>query len=155
MVNPLADLNLPLEELQELRKKLVVSWERANRASIEADGKMQSRYDTQKEEYAAEATMIQSQIDTVDRLIDCLENLQRPESVDEIQIGHIVQVQVEDDDPMNILLLEDLGGSVLSGIQLISTQSPMGKAILGRKAGETVVYQGPAGGMVARIMAIF
>ena len=152
--NSLVDLDLALEELQESRKKLVTAWERANRASIEADGKMQSRYDTQKEEYAAEAAMIQSQIDRVDRLIDRFENLQRPENVDQIQIGHVVRIRIEDDEPMNILLLEDLGGSVLSGMQLISTQSPLGKAILGRRAGETVVYQGPAGEMVTRIIAI-
>ena len=152
--NSLVDLDLALEELQESRKKLVASWERANRASIEADGAMQSQHDTQKRDYAFEAAVIQSQIDRIDKLLDRFENLQRPENVGQVQIGHIVRIQVEDDEPMNVLLLEDLGGSVLSGIQLVSTQSPLGKAILGKKAGETVIYQGPAGEMVARIIAI-
>lgn len=154
MVNPLADLNLPLEELQELRKKLVASWERANRASIEADGAMQSQHDTQKRDYAFEAAVIQSQIDRVDKLINRLRNLQRPESVDRVQIGHIIRLRVENDDPADFLLLEELGGSVLGDVQLISTQSPLGKAILGKKVGETVVYRGPAGEMAARIVAI-
>lgn len=148
------DLNSALEELHETRIRLIESWKRANRASIESDSKMQSRYDTRKEEFAARANMIQTQINRVERLISCLRNLQRPEDVAHVQIGHIVRIRIENDDPISILLLEDQGGKVLNGTQLISIKSPLGKALLGRKPGEKVTYQGPAGTIEAHILAV-
>jgi len=151
----LFDIELALEELRESRKALVASWESTNKTSIDMDSRMQSRYDTQKEEYAAQANMIQAQIDRVDELIEMLSNLQRPESFDQVQVGHIVNIQVEhDDEPMRVLLLEDLGGPILCNVQLLSVRSPLGRAILGKKVTETVIYQGPVGNVAVQIKAI-
>jgi transcription elongation GreA/GreB family factor len=135
------NLSIALAELAKSRAELLKSWEEANKSSIEMDGRMQSRYDTQKEEYAGRANMIMGQIQRLGRLSEFLQTKVGSNRKDNIDVGNLVQIQFDEErNPMYLILLENLGGGTVCGFDLISINSPIGKSILGRKKGEKVTY---------------
>jgi transcription elongation GreA/GreB family factor len=147
-------LNMALQALQEKRNRLAVEAEEARKTCIEMDGRNQSRYDTQKEEYAGKAHSLQSQVDEFDRLDTYLRKLQRPATFEQIQIGHLVRLQIEDDTPADFVLVAISRGDELGDLHLVSTQSPLGKAIIDARTGESVYYRAPAGEIKASIIHI-
>lgn len=147
-------MHVDIQELEKEKEKLLKALERARKARDEADGRMQSRYDTQKEDYALEAALIQEQIQRLEKEIEHLKSLRKLKSSEFITIGHTVNLQIGDDEPFEVLLVEDFGGRSINGKLTISRKSPIGSAILGRKAGDTVVIKLPDGEMNVRIISI-
>jgi len=135
------NLDDALKELAESHRQLLISWDEANKTSIDMDGRMQTRYDTQKEEYAARANIIMSQIESNEHLVNMLKKILISEKADTITIGCCVKLQIDDDEePLNLVLLDDLGGGSLCGFDLISVNSPLGKSIIGKRVGERINY---------------
>ena len=71
----------------------------------------------------------------------------------EVAAGSIVALRYEGDDEVERYLI----GSIEErpdGLPVISPKSPLGQALLGRRAGETVEYQAPSGTLKAEVVEI-
>jgi transcription elongation factor GreA len=74
-------------------------------------------------------------------------------SVDKVEAGTLVEVRMAGDDETSTYLIgsiEERG----SGYDVMSPGSPLGKALLGHTAGETVTYEAPAGRFAVEIVAV-
>jgi transcription elongation factor GreA len=74
-------------------------------------------------------------------------------SVDKVEAGTLVEVRMAGDDETSTYLIgsiEERG----SGYDVMSPGSPLGKALLGHAAGETVTYEAPAGSLTVDIVAV-
>ncbi len=73
--------------------------------------------------------------------------------VDEVRAGCVVSLKYTGDDDIERYLI----GSIeerRDGVLVVSPGSPMGKALMGAKPGESVSYQSPGGEMTVEIVAI-
>ena len=74
-------------------------------------------------------------------------------TADTVQTGTVVEVMMEgDDEPSTYLVgsIEERG----TGYDVISPGSPLGKALLGHAAGDTVTYEAPVGRFAVEILAV-
>lgn len=147
-------MSIDIRQLEKRKEELLKALKRAEKARDEADSRMQSRYDTQKEDYALEAALLQQQIQNLEKEIEQLRSLRKPESSEFVTIGHTVKLQIGDDEPCEVVLVEDFGGRSVGGKSTISRKSPIGNGILGKKAGDTVIIKLPNGEMNIRIISI-
>ncbi len=72
---------------------------------------------------------------------------------DKVAAGTLVEVMMEGDDETSTYLIgsiEERG----TGYDVISPGSPLGKALLGHRPGETVTYDAPAGNFEVTIIAV-
>ena len=67
---------------------------------------------------------------------------------DEVSVGSIVEIEDEDGERMKIEI------SSVGGSETISPDSPLGRALVGRAAGDTVEVDAPRGSWTARIVSI-
>jgi transcription elongation factor GreA len=146
-------MDIDIQELESRKEKLLKALKRAEKARDEADSRMQSRYDTQKEDYALEADLIREQIQRLEKEIKQLKSLVKPKNSEFITIGHTVRLQIGDDEPCEVVLVENFGGGSIGEKSTISRKSPIGNAILGRKAGDTVVMKLPDGEVNVHIIS--
>jgi transcription elongation factor GreA len=74
-------------------------------------------------------------------------------SAEKVEAGTVVEVRMEGDDETSTYLIgsiEERG----TGYDVVSPGSPLGKALLGHAAGETVTYEAPAGSFEVEIIAV-
>jgi transcription elongation factor GreA len=74
-------------------------------------------------------------------------------TADKVEAGTVVEVRMEGDDETSTYLIgsiEERG----TGYDVVSPGSPLGKALLGHAAGETVTYEAPAGSFEVEIIAV-
>ncbi len=128
-----------IDELTEKRIELVKNLATAEKTRNEMEGKMQSRYDTQKEDWAYTCSLIQSQLEWVDQLMKELNNIEDLPNRDAISIGSIVELQIDQDPPESFLIVEETGGVKFSNISTLSTKTFIGKTIIGSKSGDTIL----------------
>ena len=130
-----------IKRLEERKKQLEASLQEAIRISNEADGKMQSRYDTQKEEWAARANLLARQIAEISSLASHIREVatRKGSLCETVQVGCRVVLQINDSPPEEVILLERGGGTSIYGITVISISSPIGKHILGKKPGDEII----------------
>jgi len=127
-----------LAVLEERKQRLEVSLATAKKARDEADGKMQSRYDTQKEDAAQDVAMYEALIADLGKLIDRLRLLDTTSQKDMVEVGSQVTIEFEDGEQQVFLLFDSQGGVDIGQYQTLSTMSPVGKAVLGARLGQTV-----------------
>ena len=120
----------------------------ARKAQFEADGKMQSRYDTQKEDAAQEVAIYEGLTANIDNVIARLKTANTEQvSIDVVEISRLITVEFDDGEQDKFLLLDTRGGVNIGDYQTLSPQSPVGSAILGKRVGETVSVKLPSGEM--------
>jgi transcription elongation factor GreA len=126
-------------ELQELK---TVGRERASKAIEVARGhgdlSENAEYDSAKEEQGK----MEARIRQLEEMLRAAKVGEAP-SGDEVAAGMVVTTVGDDGDESTFLLgsREDR----VEGIGVVSAQSPLGKALLGRKVGDEVAYHAPAG----------
>ncbi len=130
---------LNLNELLNKKKALQVSLNQAIKTRNEMDGKMQSRYDTQREEWALQCSMLENQIDQINLLIEKLSNLDNTgKETKTVSIGMCVELIIDNEEPKSFILIDDSGGYSLGEIKTLSIQSPIGEAVFGSSVGSTL-----------------
>jgi len=116
-------------------------------ARSHGDLKENAEYDSAKEEQGKMEARIR-------QLEDMLRNAEVGEAPagDTVAAGMVVTTVDDDGDSETFLLgsREDRAG----GLPIVSAASPLGKALVGRKAGETVSYAAPAGEFSVRITGV-
>ena len=75
-------------------------------------------------------------------------------SNDVVSIGTIVDLEDDLGEQMESRLVSSIETSSDDGIETITEKAPVGEAILGHKAGETVVVHAPAGEFEIKILSI-
>jgi transcription elongation factor GreA len=142
-----------LDDLRKEKEQLQVMYEELIQSSIDFDGKMQSRYDTQKEEYAAQAELMGDSIRRIDRRIAQILEMEEGGEAVVAEVGTHLTLEIDGDEAIEAVLIADTGGAA-GGLQLISLNSPIGKAIRGRHVGETAIVDAPGGQFSVKIVAI-
>ena len=139
------------EELDQLKK--VKWWEVAKRieqARAFGDITENSEYDDAKHEQA----LVHGRIAEIEGILESARVI-KDEDIDlsVAAIGSTVRLEdVERGEEMHLRLVS--AAEARGGQDCISDQSPVGKAILGRRAGETVEVQVPSGTLKYRILHI-
>lgn len=129
----LSDIALLTRQRDETAQQLA----KAIKVRNEMDGKMQSRYDTQKEEWALECNMLEDKLERIDQSIAQLRRLDASRvSIDRVSVGNTVTLILDDDEPVDFLLANAFGGQELSSRIILSVESPVGKAVLGMRQGD-------------------
>lgn len=103
-------------------------------ARNKADGKMQSRYDTQKEELN---TQVNISRDVLDRTKRFCEELEAAEFRYSVESGAFLDLLINGE-PKQFVFMNTSG--TLPDIGVITPESPIGKAIVGKIPGETGQY---------------
>jgi transcription elongation factor GreA len=73
--------------------------------------------------------------------------------VSEVNTGAVVSLRYEGDDDEERYLVGSIEEEV-DGVSVVSPDSPLGQALLGRKAGEVVEYEAPGGVLKVEIVSI-
>lgn len=85
-------------------------------------------------------------------LEDCI-IVEAAPATDTVSMGNIVEIRYEGDDDTERYLV----GSIeerREGVTIMSSESPLGAALLGSKVGETVSYEAPGGSLAVEIVSI-
>lgn len=135
------------EEVERTRETIVrLSVDRNN-----ADGKMQSRYDTQKEDLNADISVRET---ILSRTLAFRGFLESAEPVEEVTEGAELTLAFDDkpDDHMD-MLYAPIPSSLLP-VQVITLKSPLGAAIKGLRAGDAFSYKANDGTIQGKIERI-
>jgi transcription elongation GreA/GreB family factor len=124
------------------------SFESARQASVDAPGRMQSRYDTTGIESAWVADGLARALREKESNLKCIEAFRYPESAAYAKIGSIVKILSSDSpDYEYFFILPVLSGCELhengTTITTISPETPLGRALIGKKAGEIIEVNFP------------
>lgn len=137
IVNILLERTIQKEE--ELRIFSKAAQERAN----EAEGAMKSRYDTFKEEGQYLASGLIAKHEDVKRSLSIIKSILDLSELREssiVEFCSIVKVELEDGEQREFFVFPILGGEKVEGKTVVSPSSPIGKAILGKKKGDTFTF---------------
>jgi transcription elongation factor GreA len=137
-----------LETLKTVRRKEVA--EKIKEARGQGDLSENAEYDSAKEEQAE----IEARIVVLEKMLRNAEVIDDEEvSRDVISVGSIVKLyDVEFEEEVEYIIVGSAEADPMNG--KISNESPVGKGLLGHKAGETVTIDTPSGEVVFRIEAI-
>lgn len=126
-----------LEHLITVRRSEVA--EAIRQAKEEGDISENSAYDEAKEEQG----FVEGRIQTIQNLLRNVQIIKQSANADTVRVGSQVTVVEEGREPEVYTIVGSAETDPLNG--RISNESPVGKAVLGRKAGDHVVVQAPAG----------
>jgi len=122
--------------------------ERLQRAREMGDLKENSEYHSAKNDQG----MMEARIRQLEHMIHNAVVRQERESDGEAVSGTIVSVR--DGDDVDEYLLTNSSEEKLPGIRTVTASSPLGAALIGRKVGEKVTVQAPAGEFEVEIVAV-
>jgi transcription elongation GreA/GreB family factor len=148
-----------LEKLQETLNMQNSMYENAHQSSLEAEGRMQSRYDSTKEEMAYLANSYQNSMQRTMESIVFFEKYKLIEDIpsQHIQLGSIVRVE-EDNDCETYFISEKSGGLKVDleeeVIFVITPSSPIGQILLGQKSGSDISISTPGGNRRLKILEV-
>lgn len=139
-------LNKLLAQKKVELRNAEISLERIKQTAIESPGRMESRYDSTKQEYSYLADDVSesikrnsSEIKQLEELIKDCANLI---SDGLIGSGSIIRAALDGQSRAYMLLLfgssEIITDEVLGGIHTVSSASPIGMLLLNRKVGDTI-----------------
>ncbi len=143
----LEELKQELEYLQTVREKEVA--EQIKEARSFGDLSENSEYDEAKTEQGK----LYSKIAEIKNLVENAEIVQKSEGTDTVGNGSIVTIRdVEFDDTEVYQIVGSQEANPAEG--KVSDDSPVGKALMGHRVGETVQVQAPAGAIEFEILKI-
>jgi transcription elongation factor GreA len=143
----LEELKQELEYLQTVREKEVA--EQIKEARSFGDLSENSEYDEAKTEQGK----LYSKIAEIKNLVENAEIVQKSEGTDTVGNGSIVTIRdVEFDDTEVYQIVGSQEANPTAG--KVSDDSPVGRALMGHRVGETVQVQAPAGAIEFEIIKI-
>jgi transcription elongation factor GreA len=134
-----------LEEMTNVRRAEVAA--RIHDAKEHGDLTENAEYEDAKNEQA----FVEGRIQTLETMIKNATLIDEHTSTDHVQIGSTVKVN-GDDGPETFLIVGSAEAKPAQG--RISNESPVGRALLGRKKGEKVLVKVPAGDFSYTIVEI-
>ncbi|HEX8939723.1 MAG TPA: transcription elongation factor GreA [Candidatus Limnocylindrales bacterium] len=141
----LTKLRGELEEMVNVRRAEVAA--RIHDAKEHGDLAENAEYEDAKNEQA----FVEGRIQTLEALIKNATVIDNNHSTDHVQIGSTVEVEGTDG-AERFMIVGSAEASPSDG--KISNESPVGRALLGKKKGDKVVVHVPAGSFTYKIVAI-
>ncbi|GIW20857.1 MAG: transcription elongation factor GreA [Chloroflexota bacterium] len=141
----LEKLRAELEELVNVRRAEIA--QRIHDAKAHGDVMENAEYEDAKNEQA----FVEGRIATLEALIKNATIIEEHRSTDHVQIGSTVVVRGADGEE-RFTIVGSTEARPAEG--KISNESPVGRALLGRKPGDTVVVRVPAGDFTYTIVSI-
>ena len=141
----LVRLERELDELRTVRRSEVA--ERIKYAKDFCDISENAEYEDAKNEQA----FVEGRIQTLQALIKNATIIDEHHSTDHVQIGSTVKV-ASDDGEESFTIVGSTEARPTEG--RISNESPVGRALLGKKKGEKVVVKVPAGDFTYKVVSI-
>ncbi len=144
----LKSLEEELENLKVVRRKEVAK--KIKEAREQGDLSENAEYDAAKDEQRD----IEARIEELEKILKNVEVVVEDEiNLDKISVGCTVTVyDVEFDEEIDFKIVGSTEANSLKG--KISNESPVGKALLGREAGDTVTVETQAGEIVYKVLKI-
>lgn len=147
-------MELNLDHLEDQHARLVRQIQDAEEARDSAGHVAVAQFDDHRERVNAELAQLRQQLAWLEREIGQAKALKRPDAQDAIEVGHVVTLQIGENRPSDYVLVKDFGGRAVGDAKTLSTQSPIGAALLGRTPGETVTVETPGGMRTIKIVAV-
>jgi transcription elongation factor GreA len=141
----LEKLRAELEEMTNVRRAEVAA--RIHDAKEHGDLSENAEYEDAKNEQA----FVEGRIQTLEALIKNATIIDETHSTDHVQIGSTVHVE-STDGPEEFTIVGSAEASPRDG--RISNESPVGRALLGKRKGEKVLVRVPAGDFTYKIVNI-
>ncbi|MCA9765353.1 MAG: transcription elongation factor GreA [Carnobacterium sp.] len=141
-------LEAELEELKTVKRKEII--ERIKIARSFGDLSENSEYESAKDEQA----FVEGRITTIETMLRFSEIIDNSKSaMDEVAIGRkITFIELPDGEVEEYTIVGSAEADPFSG--RISNDSPIAKALMGKKVGDQVVISTPGGDMTIKIMSI-
>lgn len=137
------------EELQDLRTRRRPDLHaRIQEATESGDISDNSEYEDLKDEWAS----LEARITELEQTLDRAEVIQRKEGDEVIGLGSKVTLRSDDGEEETWILVSPQEANTLNG--RISTQSPVGKSLVGCRAGDTATVRTPGGAMTYTVVAV-
>jgi transcription elongation factor GreA len=137
------------DELQTLvATKLPELQARIQEANEHGDISDNSEYEELKEDLI----LTEARIRELDGLLQRAELIQREEGMETIGLGSTVTLETDDGETETWVLVVPEEANTLDGS--ISTDSPVGRALVGRRVGESAVVQTPGGEIVYTVVKV-
>jgi transcription elongation factor GreA len=147
-------MELNLNQLEQDRARLLRQIQDYEEERDSAERVAVAQFDAHREQANDALAQLRKQLSWLDREIDQVKALQRPATRDTIEVGHVVTLQIGESSPSDYVLVKDFGGRPVGSVKTLSTQSPIGSALIGRCPGETVTVATPGGLRTIKIVAI-
>src|SRR4051794_18913285 len=130
------------DELEDLRGRGREQMaERLKFARELGDIRENAEYDAAKNEQG----LMEARIRTLEHMLRDPDIIEAPADSDAVRSGMVVTVISEGDDEEEVYLLADSAEERTSGARTVTTSSPLGKALVGAKVDEQVLYEAPGG----------
>ncbi len=137
------------EELQDLRtRRRPELHARIQEATESGDISDNSEYEELKDEWAS----LEARIFELEQTLDHSEIIQRQDGDEVVGLGSTVTLRSDDGEEETWILVSPQEANTLDGT--ISTESPVGHALIGRRAGESATVQTPGGTIVYTILSV-
>ncbi len=147
-------MELNLSQLEQDRARLIRQIQDYEEERDSAERVAVAQFDAHREQANDVLVQLRKQLSWLEREIDQVKALQRPMTQDTIEVGHVVTLQIGESTPSDYVLVKDFGGRPVGSVKTLSTQSPIGSALIGRSPGETVTVETPGGVRTIKIVAI-
>jgi transcription elongation factor GreA len=135
-----------LRELQTVRRHEVE--ERIRRAKEFSDTVDNAEYDEAKTEQA----FVEGRIQDLERMLSSARMIEEPARADYVRMGSHVRIVDGDGEEQTYYLVGSQEADPRKG--LISNESPIGRALIGKRAGEEVTVVAPGGSFDIKVLAI-
>ena len=142
----LEKLRAELDEMTSVKRTEVAL--RIHDAKEHGDLSENAEYEDAKNEQA----FVEGRIQTLEALIKNHTIIDENHSTDHVQIGSTVEVDSDDDGRQSFTIVGSTEARPAEG--RISNESPVGRALLGRKKGDKIVVKVPAGDFTYKIVGI-
>ncbi|MEW6033495.1 MAG: transcription elongation factor GreA [Chloroflexota bacterium] len=139
-------LQMELEELRSAGRREVA--EKIKRAKEMGGTENNAEYDYAKEEQA----LLEGKILKLESIINSAVVRSSPRSSATVKLGSQVAVRDQDGKEERYIIVDQVEASPLEG--KISCDSPVGRALLGKKAGSRVSIPVPAGTLTLRVLRV-
>jgi transcription elongation factor GreA len=137
------------EELHDLRTRRRPDLHaRIQEATESGDISDNSEYEELKDEWAS----LEARIHELEQTLDRAEIIQRDAASDVIGLGSTVALRSDDGEEETWILVSPQEANTLDGT--ISTESPVGQALVGRRSGESATVRTPSGTIVYTVVSV-
>jgi transcription elongation factor GreA len=123
---------------------------RLQRAREHGDIRENAEYDAAKDAQG----LMEARIRDLERLLKDPDIVEGPAAAREAVVGVLVTVRDEEVEEEETYLLAASKEERIDRFRTVTADSPLGRALLGRKVGERVSYQAPGGTFVCRILRL-
>jgi transcription elongation factor GreA len=137
------------EELNDLRtRRRPELHTRIQEATESGDISDNSEYEELKDEWAS----LEARIYELEQTLERAEVIQREGGEETIGLGTKVTLRSDDGEEETWILVSPQEANTLDGT--ISTQSPVGEALIGRRVGDSATVRTPSGSIVYTVVAV-